>query len=445
MLNQSKTISIIGGGFAGVEAAYFLAKKGFKVELYEMRGKKTTEVHKTNFLAELVCSNSFKSMSIENAHGLLKEELSILGSLIVEIAKKTSVPAGQALAVDREKFSQMITQLIQNMPNITIINEEVTTLDKWINSNETVIIATGPLTSENLQKSIIKLIGENSLFFFDAAAPIIEASTIDYDKAFFQSRYDKGTADYLNCPMTKDEYMDFVRELNNADVVTPHDFETKKLFSGCSPVEDIAKSGDNSLAFGPMKPVGIIDPKTNKQPYAVVQLRKENISSSMYNIVGFQTRMKWGEQKRIIRMVPGLENAEILRYGVIHKNFYLDFPKIVDSDYYSIKNHNNIFFAGQITGVEGYIESTASGLYTAYSVIANINKKPIYLPNDTMIGSLQQYTITPHKRFQPMASNFGLIDSKNILANKRVNKKEKKKIIAEHSIKKIKKFYEKNI
>ena len=439
-------INIIGAGFAGVEAAFFLANKGFQINLFEMRDKKMTPAHKTAFFAELVCSNSFKSISTENAHGLLKRELQELNSIILKTAFNNSVPAGNALAVDREKFSMEITHIIKNNKNINFINQEITSLNKFFKNDEITIIATGPLTSNNLQKNIKKIIGDKSLFFFDAASPIINSDTINYDKVFFQSRYNKGGNDYLNSPLNKEEYENLVNEIINSRKVELQDFENKKVYEGCLPVEVLAERGIKTLSFGPMKPVGIIDPRTGKQPYAILQMRQENINKTMFNMVGFQTRMKWNEQKRIFRLIPGLENVEFLRYGVIHRNTFLNYPEIIDKEFYSIKNYPTIYFAGQITGVEGYIESAASGFFNAYAIYAKINKKDIFFPDNTMIGSLQKYTVIENKNYQPIGSNFGLLNNMDLFDNN--NKKLKgtlKKIkLAENAIVSIKKFIYKN-
>jgi len=440
-------VSIIGAGLSGVEAANFLADKGIKVKLYEMRPNKTTPAHKTALFAELVCSNSFKSTSIENAHGLLKEEMTHIGSLVIETAKMVSVPAGGALAVDRELFSKRITDIMKKNKNIYVINEEVDSLDKWVGSKEYVIVATGPLTTDKLCGSINNITDKSSLFFYDAAAPIIDGDTIDYDKVFFQSRYDKGGADYLNAPFDKDLYYEFVDEIIKSEKADFHDFENKKIFEGCQPIEVLAERGADTLSFGPMKPVGLTDPKTGKQPYAVVQLRQENINKSMYNMVGFQTRMKWNDQKRIFRMIPGLENAEFFRYGVMHKNTYLNFPVLVNNKIYSLRDHPNIYFAGQITGVEGYIESAASGIFTAYALWAGLNDKSnILFPKYTMMGALQEYTITENKNYQPIASNFGLFD-RDVFDEKgrKLKKKDKKRRLAEESVVILSDFIKNNI
>lgn len=439
-------INIIGAGFAGVEAAYYLANKNFHVKLFEMRDKKMTPAHKTSFFAEPVCSNSFKSNSVDNAHGLLKKELHELDSIVLNTAYKNNVPAGNALAVDREKFSSEITEIIKKNKNIEFINQEIVSINKFIENNEITIISTGPLTSDGLQETVKNIFGNKSLYFFDAASPIIDGNTINYDKVFFQSRYNKGGNDYLNSALNKVEYENLVKEILNSEKVELHDFENKKVYEGCIPIEVLAERGIKTLAFGPMKPVGIIDPETGKQPYAVLQLRQENINKTMYNMVGFQTRMKWNEQKKIFRTIPGLEKAVFLRYGVMHKNTFLNYPEIIDKNTYSIKKYPNIYFAGQITGVEGYIESAASGIFNAYSIYARINNKDIFFPEDTMIGALQRYTITENKNYQPMGSNFGLLNKNTIYdENKKILKGSLKKLkLADDAILSIKKFINKN-
>ena len=437
-------VKIIGAGFAGVEASFFLANKGIKVELFEMRDKKMTPAHQTGLFAELICSNSFKAISIENAHGLLKKELEELDSFAIKTAYKSNIPAGGALAVDRGKFSSLITNEIKSHPNISIFCEEIESLDDFIINNDMVIIATGPLTSDKLLLSISNIIGDKSMFFFDASAPIISGESINFEKVFFQSRYNKGTPDYLNAPFNKEEYLNFVNEIKKAEKLEFNDFEDAKTFEGCLPIEVLAGRGDDTLSFGPMKPVGLIDPKTNNQPFAVVQMRAENISKSMYNMVGFQTRMKWKEQDRIFRMIPGLENAEFLRYGVMHRNSYLNLPKIINKENYSLRINKNIYFAGQITGVEGYIESAASGLFTAYSLWADINNKEIYFPENTISGALQKYSITENKNYQPMPSNFGLLNQEIFNEKgKRIKGRDKKKKLAEIALRSIKDFKEK--
>jgi methylenetetrahydrofolate--tRNA-(uracil-5-)-methyltransferase len=434
-------ISIIGAGFAGVEAAWYLAEQGHTITLYEMRDKVQTEAHHTDLFAELVCSNSFKSMALENAHGLLKEELRRSGSLVIKVAQKHAVAAGAALAVDRDAFSKEITERIKGHNNINVVREEVHDIKHIVSKGEEVIIASGPLTSKPLQKTIQTLTGNESLYFFDAAAPVVMADSIHFGKVFRQSRYDKGSPDYLNAPFSREEYYEFVHELQNAEKVTPHKFESKKLFSGCSPVEDLAMKGDDTLAFGPMKPVGLTDPATGKRPFAVIQMRMENSSGTMYNLVGFQTRMKWNEQKRIFRMIPGLENAEFARLGVIHRNTFINHPFVTDRESGALKNNNSIRFAGQITGVEGYMESAASGLISAWKLQANISSSLLSLPENTMLGSLERYIHTKNEQYQPMASNFGLL---NIIPmnkkGKRLRGREKKQAMAETALSNLDRF-----
>jgi len=356
-------VTIIGAGLAGCEAAYQIAKKGIEVKLYEMKPKKFSQAHTNKDLAEIVCSNSFKSNLITNACGLLKEELRVLDSLLIRCADETKVPAGQALAVDREKFSKLVTEKIRNMENIELIEEEIGDnihLEDIVKDN-IVVIATGPLTSDKLSKEIMNFTGEDKLFFFDAAAPIVERDTINMDIGFFGDRYGKGEACYINLPMNNEEYEAFWKELVNAEVVELHKFEKKEIFEGCMPVEVMAKRGIDTLRFGPLKPVGFTDPRTGSRPYAIVQLRQDNKEGTLYNMVGFQTNLKFGEQKRVFSKIPGLENAEFIKYGVMHKNTYINSPRLLDSTY-NLKQKSNIYFAGQITGVEGYVESIASGM-----------------------------------------------------------------------------------
>ena len=367
---QKDYIEVIGAGLAGCEAAWQIAKQNIKVRLYEMKPIKKTPAHHKDTFAELVCSNSFRSDALENAVGLLKQELRELNSLIMECADKTRVPAGGALAVDRDAFSQMVTEKISSNPLIEVINDEVTSLSKDVIT----IIATGPLTSERLSERIAELIGEKGLYFFDAAAPIVRLDSINMDIVFRASRYGKGEADYLNCPMNKEEYDKFYEALMNAETVELNDFEDDKIFEGCMPIESMAKRGKDTMRFGPLKPVGLTDPRTGKEPYAVVQLRQDNFLGTLYNMVGFQTRLKWGEQKRVFSLIPGLENAEFERYGVMHRNTFINSPKLLDAAY-RMKNHPNIFFAGQITGVEGYVESTSSGLVAGINAARLLREK----------------------------------------------------------------------
>ena len=415
-------IVIIGGGLAGCEAAYQIAKRGIKVKLYEMKPIKFSPAHTNSNLAEIVCSNSLKSNLLTNACGLLKEELRNLDSLLIKCADKTSVPAGQALAVDREKFSELVTKRIKENPNIEIINKEV----KQIEKDAITIIATGPLTSEGLINQVLKLTGEEQLYFYDAAAPIILKDSINFDIAFYGDRYsqekkkeetiekwkerqNKETKDYINLPMNKDEYEEFIQELINAEVVELHEFEKREIFEGCMPIEIMAKRGNDTLRFGPLKPVGFDDPKTAKRPYAVVQLRQDNKSGTIFNMVGFQTNLKFGEQKRVFSLIPGLEKAEFVKYGVMHRNTYINSTKLLDQTYQLIKN-KNVYFAGQITGVEGYVESISSGLIAGINAVQNFNKKDkIIFPKETVLGALSQYISTPNKKFQPMNANFGIL------------------------------------
>ena len=418
-------IVVIGGGLAGCEAAYQIAKRGIKVKLYEMKPTKYTEAHTSKNLAEIVCSNSFKSNLHTNACGLLKEELRKLDSLLIKIADKTQVPAGQALAVDREIFAEKVTSEITQNPLIEIIHEEITNLEDLI-KNGIVIIATGPLTSEGLSKEILKITGEDKLYFYDAAAPIVTKESINFEIAFYGNRYEqeKGkeesigdwkkrleeqNASYINLPMNKEEYELFVKELVNAEIATKHEFEKKEIFEGCMPVEVMAKRGIDTLRYGPLKPVGFDDPRTGKRPYAVVQLRQDNETATIYNIVGFQTNLKFGEQKRVLTMIPGLENAEFVRYGVMHRNTYINSTKLLDNTY-NFKNNRNIYFAGQITGVEGYVESISSGMVAALNAVAQFKgegKKEF--SKLTMIGALANYISTPNDKFQPMNANFGIL------------------------------------
>lgn len=395
------------GGLAGTEAAYQIAKRGIKVKLYEMKPEKFSPAHSSKELAEIVCSNSFKSNSVTNACGLLKEELRNLGSLLIQIADETKVPAGQALAVDRETFSKRVTEEIEKNPNIEIIREEVENIEA---EDGIVIIATGPLTSEKMAKQIINITGKDRLAFYDAAAPIIEKDSINFSIAFYGDRYGKeGDSSYINLPMNKEEYEKFYNELVNAEVVTLHEFEKKEIFEGCMPIEVMAKRGEDTIRFGPLKPVGFTDPRTNSRPYAIVQLRQDNTSGTLYNMVGFQTNLKFGEQKRVFSLIPGLENAEFVKYGVMHRNTFINSPELLDNTY-NLKAKSNIYFAGQITGVEGYVESIASGLVAGLNAAAKFNNtEKITFPNETVIGALSSYISTENTKFQPMNANFGIL------------------------------------
>ncbi|MFN3698742.1 MAG: methylenetetrahydrofolate--tRNA-(uracil(54)-C(5))-methyltransferase (FADH(2)-oxidizing) TrmFO [Dictyoglomus sp.] len=400
-------VRIIGGGLAGVEAAWQLAKRKIPVEIYEMRPIVMTPVHKTEYLAELVCSNSFKSTEITNASGLLKEEMKRLDSLLLRVAEETRVPAGVALAVDRELFSKKVQQILMENPYVSIIREEV----KKIPSEGIIIVATGPLTSADFSEHLIEVLDSDSLYFYDAVSPIIYADSINYDRVYSGSRYGKGEETYLNCPLTKEEYERFVNELINAETVESHFPGEERYFEGCLPIEVLAKRGIDTLRFGPMKPVGLPDPKTGKEPYAVVQLRPENIQKTLYSMVGFQTRLKFQEQRRVFRMIPGLENAEFARYGVMHRNTYFYAPKFLKPTLQFIKDER-IFFAGQLIGVEGYMESAAMGIVAGINASRLIKSKPLIIfPNTTMIGALIGYVTTkvPLKNYQPMNANFGLL------------------------------------
>lgn len=401
---MSDFVNVVGAGLAGSEAAWQIAEAGVPVRLYEMRPQKSTEAHHTNNFAELVCSNSLRGNGLTNAVGVLKEEMRRLNSVIVASADKTAVPAGGALAVDRDTFSGTVTERVKNHPNVTVITEEITEIPDGIT-----VIATGPLTSTSLSESIKVFNGSAGFYFYDAAAPIVEKSSIDMDKVYLKSRYDKGEAAYLNCPMTKEEFDAFREALTTAEVAPLKEFEKEKYFEGCMPIEVMAARGEKTMTFGPMKPVGLEDPKTGKRPYAVIQLRQDNAAASLYNIVGFQTHLKWGEQKRVFRMIPGLENAEFVRYGVMHRNSFMNSPELLKPTYQSSKRED-LFFAGQMTGVEGYVESAASGLLAGLNA-ARLAKglAPVIFPRETAIGSMAYYiTHAEGKHFQPMNANFGL-------------------------------------
>lgn len=421
-------ITVIGAGLAGSEAAFQAAEAGVKVDLYEMRKLKKTPAHHTDKFAELVCTNSLRANNITNAAGLLKEEMRTLDSVIISSADKHQVPAGGALAVDREGFSSEVTERVSNHPNITIHHEEITEIPE----DGITIIATGPLTSEPLAESIKEFTESEGLYFYDAAAPIIDKNTIDMDKVYLKSRYDKGEAAYLNCPMNKDEFYAFREALVTAEVAPLKSFEKEKFFEGCMPIEVMANRGEKTMTFGPLKPVGLEDPKTGKRPYAVVQLRQDDAAASLFNIVGFQTHLKWGEQKRIIQMIPGLENAEIVRYGVMHRNTFMNSPELLNPTYQSRKR-SNLLFAGQMTGVEGYIESAASGLVAGINA-ARLAKgeEPVIFPQTTAMGSMAHYiTHTSGKNFQPMNVNFGIFPE---LPERIRDKKERYEAIANRAL-----------
>ncbi len=399
-------VTVIGAGLAGSECAWQLAQRGVAVTLREMKPEKKTPAHVTDYFAELCCSNSLRGAGLENAVGLLKEELRRLNSLIIRCADATAVPAGGALAVDRDGFARMVTETIFSHPNITMIPGEVTSIPEG-----DVVIASGPLTSDPLADAIAeKLGGGTTLNFFDAAAPLVACDSVDMDSAYFASRYDKGTPDYINCPMTKEEYLDFWQALIAAEEAEVHGFEDKSVFEGCMPVEVMARRGEDTLRFGPLKPRGLIDPKTGKEPYAVVQLRRDNADGSIYNLVGFQTHLKWPEQRRVFTMIPALRNAQFLRYGVMHRNTYLDSPRLLDR-YYRLKAEPRIAFAGQMTGVEGYVESCASGFLAGVELARRLNgQTPIDFPAETAIGALGLYVSNGSVGdFQPMNINFGII------------------------------------
>lgn len=404
---EKKEVIVVGAGLAGCEAAYQLAKRGIKVKLYEMKSKKMTEAHKKSYYAELVCSNSLGGDNLANASGLMKEELRRLDSLLIKIADKNRVPAGQALAVDRDGFSIEITEYIKNMENIEIIEEEFTNIPE----DQIVLLASGPLTSETLSKEIGELTHSDHLYFYDAAAPIVTLESIDMSKAYRQSRYGKGEGEYINCPMNKEEYYAFYNALITAERVPLKTFEEEKLFEACMPVERIAMTGERTLVFGPLKPKGLINPNTDKMDYAVVQLRQDDKEGKLYNIVGFQTNLKWGEQKRVFSMIPGLENAEFIRYGVMHRNTFINSSKLLDETL-KLKSRDNIYFAGQITGSEGYVSSIATGAMAAINIAHRILGKNSFILDDrSAIGAMIKYVTEEKKNFQPMGPNFGIIRS----------------------------------
>ena len=436
---MNQTITVVGGGLAGVEAAYAIARLGGKVRLCEMKPIKRSPAHHSDDLAELVCSNSLKGNRISNACGLLKEELRMLGSLCMESAELSKVPAGDALAVDRDKFSRYITEKIKNHPNITVVSEEITQIPEGI-----CIIATGPLTSEPLVKEIASLLGEESLYFYDAAAPVVAKDSIDMSICYKMARYGKGTADYINCPFTKEQYDAFYQELIHAKLAPLHLEEEKKVkvFEGCMPIEVMAKRGEKTLLFGPMKPVGLPDPVSGKEYYAVVQLRQENTEDTMYNLVGFQTNLTFGEQKRVFSMIPGLSDAEFLRYGVMHRNTYINAPKNLNPTN-QLKLHPNVFFAGQMTGVEGYVESMASGLLAGVNAYLYQNGgEMLTFPKETALGALLSYiTDETIENFQPMNMNFGILPK----LNERIrSKQERYEKIASIALEKMKEFISEN-
>ncbi|MDR2994255.1 FADH(2)-oxidizing methylenetetrahydrofolate--tRNA-(uracil(54)-C(5))-methyltransferase TrmFO [Bacillus cereus] len=400
----TQVVNVIGAGLAGSEAAYQIAKRGVQVKLYEMRPVRQTPAHHTDKFAELVCSNSLRANTLTNAVGVIKEEMRLMDSVIIRAADECSVPAGGALAVDRHEFAAKVTEYVKNHPNVTVVNEELTEIPEG-----PTIIATGPLTSPDLAAQLKELTGEDYFYFYDAAAPIVEKDSIDMNKVYLKSRYDKGEAAYLNCPMTEEEFDRFYEALIAAETVPLKEFEKEIFFEGCMPVEVMASRGRQTLVFGPMKPVGLEDPKTGKTPYAVVQLRQDDAAGTLYNIVGFQTHLKWGPQKEVLQLIPGLENAEIVRYGVMHRNTFINSPNLLRPTY-QYKQRDDLFFAGQMTGVEGYVESAASGLLAGINAARLVQgEEPVVLPPVTAMGSMANYiTATNAKNFQPMNANFGL-------------------------------------
>jgi len=433
-LNTKTSVTVIGAGLAGSEAAWQIAAQGVPVTLYEMRPGKRTPAHHTGQFAELVCSNSLRANGLTNAVGVLKEEMRHLDSLILSAADRHAVPAGGALAVDREGFSGEVTERLRNHPLVTVVDREVTRIPE----DGIVVVATGPLTSPELSEHIRELTGEEYFYFFDAAAPIVEKDSIDMDKVFLASRYDKGEAAYLNCPMNEEEFEAFYEALITAETAEVKDFEKNMVFEGCMPIEVMAGRGKQTMLFGPLKPVGLVDPRTGKQPYAVVQLRQDNAAGTLFNLVGFQTHLKWGEQKRVFSLIPGLEHAEFVRYGVMHRNTFLNSPKLLRPTY-QFNKRDSLFFAGQMTGVEGYVESAASGL------VAGINAgrlarglDPVVPPPQTALGSMSHYiTTADFRHFQPMNANFGLFPP---LGERVRNKKEKNEAIAARALEQIESF-----
>ena len=451
-------INVVGGGLAGTEAAYQIAKRGIKVKLYEMKPNKYSPAHSNQNLAEIVCSNSFKSNLHTNACGVLKEELRAMDSLLIRIADNTAVPAGQALAVDREIFAKKVTEAIKSNQNIEVINEEVVDLEELMEEAIT-IVATGPLTADELAKNISKITAQDKLYFYDAAAPIVTKDSINFDIAFWGDRYEqergkneeiedwkdrlKNTKDkqnYINLPMNKEEYENFYSNLINAEVVELHHFEKREIFEGCMPIEIMAKRGEDTLRFGPLKPVGFTDPRTGKRPYALVQLRQDDTEGNIFNLVGFQTNLKYSEQKSVFSMIPGLENAEFVKYGVMHRNTFIDSSHLLTNTY-KMKSIKNLYFAGQITGVEGYVESISSGLMAGINAANEFyGKEEFSLPIETMTGALANYISTPNEKFQPMNANFGIVPG---LEKRIKDKKEKYTILADRAIAKLKEITKK--
>ncbi|MFD2371285.1 FADH(2)-oxidizing methylenetetrahydrofolate--tRNA-(uracil(54)-C(5))-methyltransferase TrmFO [Brevibacillus sp. GCM10020057] len=428
-----QTITVVGAGLAGSEAAWQIAQAGVPVKLYEMRPKTQTPAHHTDKFAELVCSNSLRANSLTNAVGVLKEEMRRLNSVIIRAADRCAVPAGGALAVDRHEFSEYVTEAVRNHPLVEVVTEEITEIPEGV-----VVIATGPLTSPALSEKLRELTGEEYLYFYDAAAPIVEKDSIDMEKVFVASRYDKGEAAYLNCPMSEEEFNRFYEELIAAEAAPLKEFEKEVFFEGCMPIEVMAKRGRQTMLFGPLKPVGLIDPRTGKKPYAVVQLRQDNGAATLYNIVGFQTHLKWPEQKRVFSLIPGLENCEIVRYGVMHRNTFINSPKLLKPTY-QYKERETLFFAGQMTGVEGYVESAASGLLAGLNAARLVKGEDLLiLPPETVMGSMANYITTADpKHFQPMNANFGLVPELPVRIR---NKREKNEKLAERALDTIQNF-----
>lgn len=426
-------VNVVGAGLAGSEAAWQLAERGIKVNLYEMRPVKQTPAHHTDKFAELVCSNSLRANTLTNAVGVLKEEMRKLDSVIIGAADACAVPAGGALAVDRHEFAAFVTDRVKGHPNVTVLNEEITRIPEG-----PTVIATGPLTSPALSEQLKELTGEEYLYFYDAAAPIIEKDSIDMDKVYLKSRYDKGEAAYLNCPMTEEEFDRFYDALIAAETVPLKEFEKEIFFEGCMPIEVMAQRGRKTMLFGPLKPVGLEDPKTGKRPFAVVQLRQDDAAGTLYNIVGFQTHLKWGPQKEVLQLIPGLENAEVVRYGVMHRNTFINSPKVLKATY-QFRNRDDLFFAGQMTGVEGYVESAASGLVAGINAARLVKgEEPVEFPHETAMGSMARYiTTTNAKNFQPMNANFGLFPE---LPEKIRGKQERNEKHASRALETIQKF-----
>ncbi|KFN10865.1 FADH(2)-oxidizing methylenetetrahydrofolate--tRNA-(uracil(54)-C(5))-methyltransferase TrmFO [Bacillus pseudomycoides] len=429
----TQVVNVIGAGLAGSEAAYQIAKRGVQVKLYEMRPVRQTPAHHTDKFAELVCSNSLRANTLTNAVGVIKEEMRKMDSVIIRAADECSVPAGGALAVDRHEFAAKVTEYVKNHPNVTVMNEEMTEIPEG-----PTVIATGPLTSPELSAQLKELTGEDYFYFYDAAAPIVEKESIDMNKVYLKSRYDKGEAAYLNCPMTEEEFDRFYDALIAAETVPLKEFEKEVFFEGCMPVEVMASRGRQTLLFGPMKPVGLEDPKTGKTPYAVVQLRQDDAAGTLYNIVGFQTHLKWGPQKEVLQLIPGLENAEIVRYGVMHRNTFINSPRLLRPTY-QYKHRDDLFFAGQMTGVEGYVESAASGLLAGINAARLVKgEEPVVLPPVTAMGSMANYiTATNAKNFQPMNANFGLFAP---LEKKIKKKQERNEAYATRALETIRNF-----